>query len=349
MRRVLITGGAGFLGSHLATSLRESGVAVRIFDRLEPPGWARAPGVEYAQGDIRDSVALAPALSRVDIVVHAAFASARADPEVIRSVNIGGTMEVCRQAREQGATRLVLISSTIAGAAPRAHPVFRQGFRRAGLNSLDSYRESRAEAERIVLSSESPKLQPAVVRPKTFIGPGRLSAFTIVFDWIRRGRPVLLLGSGRCRYQLLEIGDMAQGIRLLCESQAGGIFFFGAEEFGTLREDLQALVEYAGSLSRLRAIPSGLARAGLRAMELAGFVPPSELHYMSASDRDSIVDISRAQRELGWRPRFSNSQALRRAYDWYKESAASPGGAPSIHPLPASHRMLKWLLETVLR
>ena len=345
MRSILITGGAGFLGSYLVKVFAERGIAIRIFDRLEPPAWAQASSLEYVRGDLRDQSALGEALQGIDTVVHAAFASGRADPETIRSVNIDGTRELCSLAIQRGVSRLVLISSTIAAWPPNKHPFLR----RSGLSALDAYRESRAEAERIVLGFDHPKLSTAAVRPKTFIGPGRLSAFTIIFGWIYSGRPVLLMGAGRSRCQLLDIGDMVEGIRLLCESQAGGIFGFGAEEYGNLREDLQSLIDHAGSGSRIRTLPGALARAGLRAMELSGMTPASELHYMSASDRDSVVDVSRAQRELGWQPRFGNRQALHRAYDWYRETRSADLVAPSIHPLPASHRMLRRILEAVLR
>lgn len=345
MRPVLITGGAGFLGSHLCRLLGERGKAVRIFDRVDPPAWCFAPHVEYVRGDLTQSGSLRKALEGAHTVIHAAFASGRADAATIRRVNIEGTAELCRQAAESGVSRLVLISSTIAARAAQPHPFLRN----SGLGTLDAYRESRAEAERIVLGSHGAALATAVARPKTFIGPGRLSAFTIVMDWIRTGRPVLLMGSGRSRYQLLDIADMAEGIGLLADSRAGGIFCFGAEEFGTLREDLEALIDHAATGSRIRTMPGGLARGALRLMDLAGFVPASELHHMSAADRDSMVDTSRARVELGWRPAFSNRAALQRAYDWYIQTLATQSSAPSIHPVPASHRMLRRILETVMR
>lgn len=345
MRPVLITGGAGFLGSHLCRVFSGHGMAVRIFDRLDPPSWTFAPKIEYVQGDLSDRSALREAVAGAGTVIHAAFASGRTDRATIRRVNIEGTAELCRQAAESGVSRLVLISSTIAARAPQRHP-FLSG---SALNALDAYRESRAEAERIVLDAHSSSLSTAAVRPKTFIGPGCLSAFTIVFEWIHSGRPILLMGSGQSQYQLLEIGDMAEGIRRLCDSRAGGIFYFGAEEYGTLREDLQSLIDHAATRSRIRSLPGAMARTGLRLMELAGMVPPSELHYLSASNCDSVVDISRARHELGWRPRFSNRQALRRAYDWYRSTVLAGIPAPSIHALPASHRVLQRILETVLR
>jgi nucleoside-diphosphate-sugar epimerase len=241
--------------------------------------------------------------------------------------------------------RLVLISSTVVERQPRVHPFLRQ----SGLTAMDAYRATRTEAERIASEFADRGLSLAIVRPKTFVGPGRVSAFNIIFEWIRKGRPVLLLGSAAAPYQLVEIRDMAEGIRLLSDSSAEGIFYFGAERFGTLRGDIAALIEHAGTGSLLRFVPAPLARAVLRAMELSGTITPSELHYMSAWGKPSVADTSRAMRELGWKPRWSNREALANAYDWYARSMEANGSARSIHQLPGPHRAMSRLIETVLR
>jgi hypothetical protein len=82
-------------------------------------------------------------------------------------------------------------------------------------------------------------------------------------------------------------------------------------------------------------------------MELANIVPLSEWHYMSTYGEDTVVDISRAERELGWQPQRSNAQALLAAYDWYVTSLITTGTARSTHPVPFVHRVLKelnWIL-----
>ena len=163
----------------------------------------------------------------------------------------------------------------------------------------------------------------------------------MIFDLVRRGRPVPLLGTGQNRYQLLDVRDLADGICLLGTSGAEGIFFFGAREFGTVRDDLHALLDHARTGAHLRYIPSRWARAALRVMELAGMAPLSEWHYLSARGEDSIVDTSRAEQELGWRPGRSNGQALREAYDWYVATVRSRGQAAATHPVPLAHRALQ--------
>lgn len=344
--RVLITGGAGFLGGHLTERFRSEGVPVRLFDMAEPPGWACEPGIEYLQGDIRDPGALAAALEDVGSVVHAAFAPPRQSGALIRSVNVDGTRNLCAQALSRGVRRFILISSTIVQKPPRAHPFLQD----SPLTRLDEYRAARLAAEECALSYSEHGLSVAIVRPKTFLGPGVGAppgrggpAFALLFERIRQGRPVPVLGSGRSRYQLLHIRDMADGICRLAATDAGGIFFFGAREFRTVREDLQALLDHAASGSRLQFIPAGAARIALRGIELAGFDPLSEWHHKSAYGEDSVVDLSRAETELDWQPQWSNAEALIEAYDWHVASAAAAGAARSTHPVPRLHRALSGL------
>ena len=341
--RILITGGAGFLGTHLARAFRREGVRVRLLDLEANRAGDFDSSVEWIAGDVREPRTVADAVDGVDVVVHAAFGAPRHPAPVIRSVNVEGTRCVCEQALARGVRRVILISSTIVAKPARMHPFLRD----APLSRLEAYRASRSEAERIADEYRQRGLQVAVVRPKTFVGPERVGAFAIIFEWIRLGRPVLVLGSGRNRYQLLDTRDMAEGIRLLSAADGQGLFFLGAREFHTVREDLQALLDHAGTGARLRFVPGRLARWGLRGMELAAVTPLSEWHYMSAGGHDSIVDISRTERELGWRPGRSNAQALIEAYDWYAAGMRATGAVRTTHPVPLVHRALKglsWIL-----
>lgn len=334
--RVLVTGGAGFLGRHLADRLLHGGARVRLLDRAAAPAGATEGGVEYVRGDVRDRAVVAAALENVDTVVHVAFASPREPLDTIRSVNVDGTGEMVEQALARGVRRLVLVSSTVVlwpARSPRA-------FRGVPLARLDAYRASRVEAERLVARVAERGLSVAVARPKTFLGPGRVSAFALLFDAVRRGRPVPVLGRGDNRYQLLDVRDLADGLARLAGTAAAGLFGLGAAEFRTVREDLQALLDHACTGAQLRFVPPTVARLGLRSIELAGLVPLAEWHYRTARGEDSVVDIARARDELGWHPVCSNARTLVEAYDWYAGRIATGGTAPTTHRVPLAHRVL---------
>ena len=112
-----------------------------------------------------------------------------------------------------------------------------------------------------------------------------------------------------------------------------------AVEFGTVRSDLQALIDHAGSGSTLRPIPVKPTEVALRALELARLSPLAEWHYKTAH-KDSFVDVSRAQRELGYAPRFSNEQALIRTYDWYLAHRSEQAAAGTTHRVPWNQQAL---------
>jgi nucleoside-diphosphate-sugar epimerase len=316
-----------------------------VFDAAPPPAWAAAPAIEYVQGDVRDRDALNRATTGADVIVHAAFASPRQRSADIRAVNLEGTANAREAARQNHVSRIVLVSSTIVTGPPRPHPFWSE----SPLSRLDLYRTTRIEAERMLTETPLSGSSVAVVRPQSFLGPGRLGAFGIIFELIRTGEPVPILGGGGHRYQLLGVQDLAEGIRLLTARESQGVFAFGARTFSTVRDDLQALLIRVHSGSTLRHVPAPIGRASLKAIELAGFVPLSEWHRHSAWQRDSVADCTRAEQELGWAPRLSNVDALAGAYDWYAATVQSQGSAPRTHPLPRAHAALKHLLRLLPR
>jgi nucleoside-diphosphate-sugar epimerase len=178
------------------------------------------------------------------------------------------------------------------------------------------------------------------VRPKTFVGPERLGVFEILFDWIREGRRIYVLGDGRNRYQLLAVDDLVHAVvRSASGDVAGETINVGAREFGTVREDLEELIAHAGSPSRVTPVPARPAELVLRGLELARLSPLAEWHYKTAH-RDSFVDVSKAERLLGWGPRHSNAQALIETYDWYLANRGRVGSAGVTHRVPWDQRAL---------
>lgn len=342
--RVLVTGGAGFLGEHVARHLVAGGAEVRLLDRAPPSPWEAAIGAERVNGDVRDDACVRRATRGADVVVHAAFAPPQAGMDVLREVNVGGTRSVCAAAVAAGASRLVLVSSTIVEEAARSSGLLR----RSSLARLNAYRATRAEAE-AVSAGYAGDLQVSIVRPKTFLGPGRVGAFAMVFDAVRRGAAVVIPGRGDNRYQLLDARDLAAGLRLLAVDGGAGLYHFGASDYATTAADLRALIDHAGTGARLVSIAPSAVRAGLRAFELAGMAPLSHWYQCAARGRDFVVDTGRARSELGWVPARSNARSLADAYDWYETRQAAGLGAPTTHPVPRGHRVLRRALDALGR
>jgi len=332
-----ISGEAGFLGLHLARRLLADGHQVRSLDLvpLDEPGLA----VEELRGDIRDERAARQLVDGARILVHAAAAlPIRGSRREIRSVNADGTLTLLAAAAEAGVRRVVFVSSTAVYGVPEKHPIEEDD----PLVGVGHYGESKIEAENVCRAFIARGLDCVILRPKTFIGPERLGVFEILFDWIRDGRRIYVLGDGTNRYQLLAVEDLVDAIVLAASKRAARneTLNVGAKEFGTVHSDLQALIDHAGSGSRITPIPVRPAEVALRALELARLSPLVEWHYRTAH-RDSFVDVSRAERILGWKPRLSNADALIETYDWYLAHRDEVSGASGItHRVPWNQRAL---------
>jgi nucleoside-diphosphate-sugar epimerase len=330
-----ISGGAGFLGLHLARRLLADGRQVRTLDVVPLDDAELERSVEELRGDIRDADRVRELVAGADVVVHAAAAlPIQASRDSIRSVNVGGTENVLQAARDAGVRRVVFISSTAVYGVPEKHPIEEDD----PLVGVGWYGESKIDAEALCRVAA---VETTIIRPKTFIGPERLGVFEILFDWIREGRRIYILGKGHNRYQLLGVEDLVDAIvrAASAAAAAGETFNVGATEFGTVRSDLQALIDHAGSSSRLRPVPAKPAEMALRGLELLRLSPLAEWHYRTAH-RDSFVDVAKAQGLLGWQPRLSNREALIETYDWYLANRERVGGAGVTHRVPWNQQAL---------
>jgi nucleoside-diphosphate-sugar epimerase len=330
-----ISGGAGFLGLHLARRLLAEGHQVRTLDVVPLDDVELEQSVEELRGDIRDPDRVRALVAGAGVVVHAAAAlPIQASRESIRSVNVGGTENVLHAAHDAGVRRVVFISSTAVYGVPEKHPIEESD----PLVGVGAYGESKIDAEGLCRVAA---VETTIIRPKTFIGPERLGVFEILFDWIREGRRIYTLGKGYNRYQLLGVEDLVDAIvRAGHEPKAAReTFNVGATEFGTVRSDLQALIDHAGSSSRLQPIPVKPAELALRGLELMRVSPLAEWHYKTAH-KDSFVDVTKAQQLLGWQPRLSNRDALIETYDWYLANRERVGAAGVTHRVPWNQQAL---------
>ena len=330
-----ISGGAGFLGLHLARRLLAEGHQVRTLDVVPLDDAGLEQSVEELRGDIRDPDGVGALVAGADVVVHAAAAlPIQASRASIRSVNVGGTENVLHAAHNAGVRRVVFISSTAVYGVPEKHPIEESD----PLVGVGAYGESKIDAEGLCRVAA---VETTIIRPKTFIGTERLGVFEILFDWIREGRRIYTLGKGYNHYQLLGVEDLVDAIvRAGHEPKAAReTFNVGATEFGTVRSDLQALIDHAGSSSRLQPIPVKPAELALRGLELMRVSPLAEWHYKTAH-KDSFVDVTKAQQLLGWQPRLSNRDALIETYDWYLGNRERVGPAGVTHRVPWNQQAL---------
>jgi len=339
MPRWAITGGSGFLGVHLARRLIQEGIEVRALDVAPLDAALVAAGAESIVGDVRSAADARRLCQDADVLVHAAAAlPIQGAARTIRSVNVTGTATVLAAAHALEVRRVVYVSSTAVYGIPKDHPVTEQ----TPLRPLGAYGESKTEAEAACRAFSARGLHVVILRPKTFLGPERLGVFEILFDWVREGRRVYTIGSGRNRFQLLAVEDMVEALLLAAKAPVvGETFNLGASDFGTVAEDLRGLIDHAGSRSRLTPLPARPVQLVLRALELTRLSPLAEWHYRTAN-KDSVVSTAKAERMLAWKPRVSNAQALAAAYDWYLSNLARFGESPGLtHRTPWRQKVLR--------
>ena len=332
--KVLITGGAGFLGINLIRYLMARGYGISSLD-VEEFDYPERDEIETIKGDIRDKALVDRAMENVDLVVHTAAALPLYSPEDIYTTDVEGTRNVLEAARRHGVKRLVHVSSTAVYGIPDHHPLYETD----KLEGVGPYGQAKIQAEMICLEYRARDMVVPIIRPKSFVGPERLGVFALLYDWAFTGHDFPMVGSGNNRYQLLDVEDLCEAIYLtltLPESQVNDTFNIGAREFTTMKEDYQAVLDYAGHGKKVVGFPAAPAIWGLRVLDKLGLSPLYKWVYETAS-KDSFVSIEKAERELGFEPRYSNKDALLRNFRWYIENRAQFENASGVsHRVPWS-------------
>ncbi len=327
----LITGGAGFLGINLARYLLARGHRVVSLD-IAPFDYPERSQITEITGDIRDRAAVDRAMQGVDVVIHTAAALPLYKPEDIYSTDIDGLRIVLESALAHQVARVVHISSTAVYGIPDHHPLYEDD----PLQGVGPYGEAKVAAEAICAEFRAKGLCIPIIRPKSFVGPERLGVFALLYDWAKDGKNFPVLGSGRNRYQLLDVEDLCDAIYLVATGDCAvvdDVFNIGAKEFTTLREDYQAVLDYAGHGKRIVSLPAAPMIWTLRVLEKLNLSPLYKWVYETVTE-DSFVSIEKAERVLGFKPKYSNKQALIRNYQWYIDNLASFSGKSGV-----SHRV----------
>lgn len=320
MARYLITGGAGFLGINLCRYLLAKDQEVVSLD-IAAFDYRERGKIKEIRGDIRDGDAVDSAMAGVDFVIHAAAALPLYAPEEIRTTDIDGTRNVIDSARRHEVKRFVHISSTAVYGIPDYHPL-REDDPRIGVGP---YGEAKIAAEDICFEYRENGMIAPIIRPKTFVGPERLGVFAMLYDWAKDGRGFPMLGDGGNRYQLLDVADLCDAIYLCCtlaDDAVNDTFNIGAKDFGSMREDYQAVLDFAGHGKTVTALPAEPAIWLLRLLEALNLSPLYKWVYETAA-KDSYISIERAEAQLGFQPKYANRDALLRNFQWYLDNQAA--------------------------
>jgi nucleoside-diphosphate-sugar epimerase len=321
----LVTGGSGYFGSLLVERLLHSGQDVRVFDLNDTPD--RQSSVEFVAGDIRDPDAIATALKGCDTVFNnVAQVPLAKDHHLLRSVNVDGTSVLLDQCSRAGVGKLVHTSSSAVFGVPESNPVLTSTVPKPE----EAYGHAKLAAEWACLDAARNGLDVSIVRPRTILGHGRLGIFGILFDWIADGADPIVLGDGANRYQFVHAEDLADACILASANEGPGVFNIGTDRFGTMFETLDRLCTHAGTGAEVRRVPAGLAAIGMQMTARLGLTPFAPYHWLMYS-KSMWFDITDAQEQLGWSPKWSTDDMFAQSYDWFVAHRSATADATASH------------------
>lgn len=316
MAKTLITGGTGFLGSHLARALARRGDELRVLVR-SASGDEALDGIEFERinGDVTDRRAVRRAVAGVDRVFHAAgTTSLRAeDSERVFEVNVAGTRTVCEEALAAGAERLVLTSSVAAiGPAPEGgradeRQIFTAGA--LGIPYVNSKHEAEAEAFRIAAKG----LAVVAVNPTFVLGPGGSgrTSMGLVKRFLMRRIPAYVDGG----INIVDVRDVAEGHLLAdAKGEGGERYILGGRNF-TLQRLFADLSRISGVEVPSFKLPASFAVDGAKVAGRLGVSLGVSADEARSASLWWTYSGAKAKRELGFEAR-PHEDTLREAVEW---------------------------------
>lgn len=257
-KQVLITGGAGFIGSHLAEHLLAAGYGVRVLDNLSTGKRENLPAhprLEFVQGDIRDKQVVSDSAHGMDVIAHlAAVASVQAsvdDPTGTHETNFDGTLYLLEAARKAGIRRFLYASSAAVYGNNTRLPLVEEEM----LNPLSPYAADKLAGEHYLRFYHSKYgIETTAFRFFNIFGPRQdpsspySGVISIFIEHVSRGEPVTVFGDGRQTRDFVYVGDLVRllGQALTCVDTAGKVINIGRGKQCALLELLEALEKLTG-------------------------------------------------------------------------------------------------------
>jgi nucleoside-diphosphate-sugar epimerase len=317
---VLVTGATGFVGSHLAERLVAEGAQVRVLVR-DPYKLIDSlrDRVEVVTGDLLQPDCFVPATQGIDTVFHvAAWLGQPNRTDVAHAVNVTATRQLAEAARSNGVRRFIYTSSiavygpVMSGVIDETQPHW----------PMYTYGETKSLGERAALAMQSDRLGVTILRPALVYGARGSSWTTLPVKLAQRGLPSLISGGYGLSHPVY-VENLIDAYLLAAEREGAiGEAFTISDGDVPWREFFGRYAAMAGK--RARSIPAALAWSGALLAEAAARItrrPPSisraQLGFVTGQAR---LSTAKAQRILGWSPRFSLDEGLHHTEAWLREA-----------------------------
>jgi 3beta-hydroxy-delta5-steroid dehydrogenase/steroid delta-isomerase len=335
--RVLVTGGSGFVGANLVTTLLDRGYSVRSFDRAPSP-LAAHPQLQVLQGDITDKAVCAQAVEGIDTVFHTAaiidlMGGASVSDEYRQrsfAINVGGTQNLVDAGQAAGVQRFVYTSS---------NSVVMGGQNIAGDDETlpytsrfnDLYTETKVVAERFVLSQNGVgDMLTCAIRPSGIWGRGDQTMFRKLFESVIAGHVKVLIGRKSARLDNSYVHNLIHGFILAAQhlvpggTAPGEAYFINDAEPINMFEFARPVVEACGQpWPRIRVNGPIVAAAmtGWQRLHFRFGIPAPLLEPLAVERLylDNFFSVAKASRDLGYQPLFTTEKALTECLSYYVE------------------------------
>jgi UDP-glucose 4-epimerase len=316
-RRILVTGGAGFVGSNLVKRLLRDKARVTVLDDLFTGRLENLPegGYEFVKGSVCDAPMVQGLVETHELIFHLAARNivvSTRNPREDFETNIGGTLNVLMAARAAGGRRIVYTSSTSVYGNPRSMPINEDD----SLSLLTPYAVSKLGGENYCMAFyESYGLPTTAVRYSNIFGPGQDPAnpycgvVAKFLESLLADRPPVIHGDGNQTRDFTFIDDAVEATVLAGTSDRalGEVFNVGTGVETRVNELASLLIRLTGS----RAVPAHSDRRDIDNI------------------RRRVVNIEKARRALRWTPEVTLEEGLRRTVEWQRRRMFASGGAKS--------------------
>ncbi|HIE16931.1 MAG TPA: NAD-dependent epimerase/dehydratase family protein [Dehalococcoidia bacterium] len=325
MKKVLITGATGFIGSHLVRANIAKGYQVRALVLPDDPGeqMLRSRGVEIVVGDIRDYSAVRRAASGRDIIFHcAAVVTDWAPRRLFQQVTVGGTENICQAGLEAGISCLVDMSTNDVFGLDESQTMDETFPLRPW---HEPYSDSKIEAERICWRyCKQHGLPVTMVYPCWVYGEGDRTFVPLLADAILKRE--LIFWRKDVIVWPTYIDNLVDLLMLIAEDEraVGNGYLVHDGEFTTLEEFCAGIAAALGVPPVTRYVPYAVAYGAAVAMELVWKLlrkqsrPLLTTYTVKNLGSRLKFSIAKAKRELGWNPKVSYSEGFRRTMEWLK-------------------------------
>lgn len=313
---IYVIGGSGFVGVHLYKKLIELNYDVTVCDIKEFPSKSR---INFIKLDLRDIDEIKNlSLVEDDIVINIAANQyhnkvPKNKYEYFKSVNEKGTHNLLEVMLASKCRNLIFFTTDMTYGKPQYLPLDENHPQ----NPFGPYGLSKKNAEYLCKQYREKGFNITIFRPRLINGPGRLGILQKLFKLIEMGLPVPTIGNGKNHYQMISVFDCVSAI--IASMEAGipnGEYNLGSIDSPNINNLLWHVIKKTNSKSFVLNTPGSLVKMTLRFFEIIGMPIMYKEQYMIA-DEEYIVDITRAQRELKWEPKYNDLDMILEAYNQY--------------------------------